>query len=105
MEGNAIQFWERLEIAQIEYGRMTLQDLCRICDVPYQTVINQKCQKRYPTVPTIMKFSQLLNCSVDWLLFGSDSISLERIENLVEKVRGASTDQVTALESFFIREK
>jgi len=103
MADNAKVFWERLEIAQIEYERMTLQSLCRMCGIPYQTVINQKCQKRYPSVDTIMKFAKILNCSVDWLLFGSEQINEERVENLVNKVRGASSDQFTALETLLIK--
>ena len=105
MDVNAEVFWDRLEIAQIEYGRMTLQGLCRVCGIPYQTVINQKCQKRYPSVVAIMKFSKMLNCSIDWLLFGSEKANEERVEKLVKKVREASSDQVAALETFFFKDK
>jgi hypothetical protein len=97
---DAREFWERLEAAQEEYGRVTLQGLCRLIDAPYQTLINQKCQCRYPSIPTLMKLATTLNVSTDWLLFGVEKLSKQKIETLVNKVRNASPEQLAALDIF-----
>lgn len=101
METNARDFWSRLEEAQSRTGKTNLQALCRLVNIPYQTVINQKCQGRYPSVTNIIAFASVLNCSIDWLVLGpGEEASLKRIDALVNKIRNASSDQIIALEVF-----
>lgn len=101
MESNAKEFWQRLEDAQRRTGKTNLQALCRIMDIPYQTVINQKCQGRYPSIPVIISLAKMLHCSIDWLLMGSEAeATLRRIQKVVRKIEKITPDQLIALEVF-----
>ena len=101
MDSNAKEFWQRLEEAQIRTGKTNLQALCRLMDIPYQTVINQKCQGRYPSIPTIISLAKILHCSIDWLLMGSEAeATLRRIQKIVRKIEKITPDQLLALEVF-----
>ena len=103
MENNIDEFWLRLEQVQLSSGKITLQALCQSVNTPYQTVINQKCQHRYPSVSVLVKFSNALHVSPDWLLFGSERPDDERISKLVEKIKEASPDEITALETLIMK--
>ena len=100
MNKNAKEFWARLESAQQDYGKITLQGLCRLINAPYQTLINQKCQGRYPSIPILMKLARTLNVSTDWLLYGVEQATKAKVESLVKKVRSASPEQLAALDVF-----
>ena len=100
MNKNAKEFWARLESAQADYGKVTLQGLCRLIEAPYQTLINQKCQGRYPSIPVLMKLASTLNVSTDWLLFGVEKATKQKVESLVKKIRNASPEQIAALDVF-----
>ncbi len=71
-EGNVTAFWYRLDQTLKNSARKNLKALCASIGIPYQTLINQKSQGRYPTVPMIMTLASEFSCSVDWLLFGED---------------------------------
>ncbi len=98
MDKNVADFWERLELAQLKANKITLQNLCKSLGIPYQTIINQKCQNRYPSVTTLLKFADALHTSVDWLLVGTEKTTTARLETLVAKLKTATTDQINAME-------
>ncbi len=56
---------------------------------PYQTVVNQKCDNRFPTASVIVALAEELDCSIDWLLTGSERQFSEELNNVKEKVRSA----------------
>lgn len=48
----------------------SLKEVCSEASVVYQTLVNQKCEKRYPTVPVIIRLCRVLECPLDWLILG-----------------------------------
>ena len=71
-EQDAKSFWTRLRKQQIKEGVRNLKKICAKEGLSYQTLINQKCTNRYPTVPIIVVLAKELNCSIDWLLTGEE---------------------------------
>jgi len=69
-------FWQRLDLALV-IGRKSLKDVCGAAGIAYQTMINQKCLKKYPSVITLIKLSGELGCSLDWLVLGIQSAQNE----------------------------
>lgn len=63
-------FWNRLERSRKAQGNISLKELCSKVGIPYQTIVNQKSEGRYPTISMLMPLASELKCSVDWLLFG-----------------------------------
>ncbi|MCR5760835.1 MAG: hypothetical protein K6F82_02370, partial [Sphaerochaetaceae bacterium] len=51
----------------------SLKGLCIENSIPYQTLVNQRAQGRYPNTEVLMMMSDYLSVSVDWLLFGTQS--------------------------------
>ena len=72
-----LDFWIRLDMALKFSKKGTLKDVCREAGVPYQTVVNQKCQKKYPSVKALMKLCKILNCQLDWLVMGVEESANE----------------------------
>ncbi len=66
----AMDFWGRVELAQREAGISTIKDLCQEAGVVYQTVMNQRSEGTMPNLMTIMRISQHVQKSMDWLLLG-----------------------------------
>ena len=65
-------FWKRLEEKQRGRGKKkSLRAICENTGIPYQTVVNQKCDNRFPTASVIVALAEELDCSIDWLLTGS----------------------------------
>ena len=71
-EQDTRQFWTRLRKQQIKTGIKNLKKICAKEGISYQTLINQKCTNRYPSVPIIVTLARELNCSIDWLLTGQE---------------------------------
>jgi hypothetical protein len=47
-----------------------------------------------------MKLATTLNVSTDWLLYGVEKATKQKVESLVKKVRSASPEQLAALDVF-----
>lgn len=103
MEYSIDDFWLRLEQVQLMAGRMTLQTLCENVQTPYQTVINQKCQHRYPSVSVLVKFAVALHVSLDWLLFGTEKPDSDRVQKLIDKIRSSSSEEISAIETLIMK--
>ncbi len=87
---NVSDFWKRLEEKQRGRGKKkSLRAICENTGIPYQTVVNQKCDNRFPTVSVIVALAEELDCSIDWLLTGSERQFSEELNNVKEKVRSA----------------
>ena len=69
----AMDFWGRVELAQNEAGINTIKDLCQEAGVVYQTVMNQRSAGTLPNLMTIIKLSQYVQKSMDWLLLGENN--------------------------------
>ena len=63
-------FWLRLDLAVKMRKKDSLKEVCSEAGVVYQTLVNQKCEKRYPTVPVIIRLCRVLECQLDWLILG-----------------------------------
>lgn len=57
--------------------------------IPYQTVVNQNCDNRFSAVPLLVAIAEELDCSIDWLLTGSERQFSEELNNVKEKARSA----------------
>ena len=82
-------FWERLRIQQIKKGVRNLKKICAKEGISYQTLINQKCTNRFPTVPIIVALAKELNCSIDWLLTGESFNDKEVVSYYSKKIQSA----------------
>lgn len=71
----AMNFWGRVELAQNEAGFDTIKDLCQEAGVVYQTVMNHRSSGTLPNLMSIIKISQHVRKSMDWLLFGDTSLT------------------------------
>ena len=49
-----------------------MRDLCIRVGLPYQTLLNQRSQNRYPGIPVVLVLAHELKCSIDWLVFGDE---------------------------------
>ena len=89
MDNNNISdFWQRLEEKQRGRGRKkSLRAICENTGIPYQTVVNQKCDNRFPAVPLVVAIAEELDCSIDWLLTGSERQFSEEPNNVLKSFR------------------
>ena len=76
---NVSDFWQRLNIALASCNKTSLKEVCMTAGVAYQTLLNQKCQNRFPSVPVIAALAKELDCTIDWLLTGKEY--KERMQN------------------------
>lgn len=91
-------FWKRL-FFQLS-GKESLKQFCGRLGFSYQSLTNQKCQGRYPSIQFIMQASNDLGVSVDWLLFGKNRIvNLDNPESLRFKLKKEITKQVLSSDS------
>lgn len=82
-------FWERLDIALIKTGVRSIKALCKETGVPYQTIVNQRTQKRFPTVETVAAFAQFLDVSLDWLLLGKETEIEKNVAGIAFRLKEA----------------
>ena len=66
-------FWLRLELVLIKSKIRSLREVCKKVGIPYQTVVNQRCEGRYPSIEVAAKIASGVDCSLDWLVFGKGS--------------------------------
>lgn len=66
-------FWLRLELVLIKSKIRSLREVCKKVGIPYQTVVNQRCEGRYPSIEVAAKIASEVDCSLDWLVFGKGS--------------------------------
>ena len=85
-EGMAMDFWGRVELAQLEAGFETIKDLCKEADVAYQTVINERSKGKLPTLPTAVKISDCVNKPMDWLLYGDDQNARNEKDRVINSI-------------------
>jgi len=88
-EIDAELFWKRFEEKQRLTGKKNLRTLCEKTGIPYQTVVNQKSNNRIPTASMLVALANELDCSIDWLLTGSERQFSEELIAVKEKVRNA----------------
>lgn len=67
------EFWLRLELAIIKNKKRSLKEFSNLVGVPYQTLVNQRSQGRYPSIEVLAKMAKELGCSIDWLFFGPET--------------------------------
>ncbi len=92
------EFWGRLD-ASLKRNKKSIRSLCKETQVPYQTIVNQRGQGRYPSVEVIIKFSQALDVSADWLLFGT-RLSIEKeLMDIAKKLKEAGSSGLDAINS------
>jgi len=66
-------FWLRLELVLIKNRIRSLREVCNMVGVPYQTLVNQRCEGRYPSIEVVSKIAREIDCSLDWLVLGKGS--------------------------------
>lgn len=66
-------FWLRLELVLIKNKIRSLRQVCKKAGIPYQTLVNQRCVGRYPSVDATARIASEIDCSLDWLVFGKGS--------------------------------
>lgn len=76
-DNNIETFWERLGQAMRVAGESSLRNFCVKAGLPYQTILNQKSQKRYPATSMLIILARELKCSLDWLIFGDETMKKE----------------------------
>ena len=81
-----MDFWGRVELAQLEAGFETIKDLCKEADVAYQTVINERSKGKLPTLPTAVKISDCVNKPMDWLLYGDDQNARNEKDRVINSI-------------------
>lgn len=99
----AMNFWGRVEQMQSANGKTNLKQLCKSLEIPYQTVNNAKAKATLPNALYIAKIAKALNCSIEWLLFGTDvDISLNSANEIAQQIlhderKKALIDKITKL--------
>lgn len=69
MENNIKDFWDRLiPLVTIQYK--TTREFCEKSDIKLQTFYNDRYYNRYPSVTNLLKMSETLGVSTDYLLYG-----------------------------------
>ncbi len=91
------EFWDRFEEARIRAGRIPLRTLCWNTSVSYQTIVNQRCAKRYMAIPDMIKMSKELGCSIDWLLTGKTGSEVGRKSELIERIKNFDAREIETL--------
>lgn len=82
---NIEQFYERLK--QICLNRnITLKALCEQLGINYRTYQNKKFRGLIPTVDELVKMSEYLDVSLDYLLTGS-AVELEACKDKLKKIQ------------------
>ena len=110
----AMNFWGRVEQAQIEENKLNLKSICKNIGAPYQTIINQKSSARLPSLIVASSLADELKRPIDWLLFGDrkgqslDDVSKIskliasdiRKRAIVERIATSSQSELFAIEVF-----
>lgn len=104
-------FWERLEQTMKVSGESSMRNFCAKVGLPYQTLLNQRSQGRYPATSMMIELASGLGCSIDWLVFGDEArgrnsgeeyIALERKKDIISRiVMSESSDLLDSLEYIF----
>ena len=104
-------FWSRLDQSLKNAGEVSMRNFCARVGLPYQTLLNQRSQGRYPTTAMVVLLASGLKCSIDWLLFGdearnrsnsAEAVALERKKDIISRiVVSESTDLLDSIEYIF----
>lgn len=66
---NASEFWFNVKTAFSELRtKQSFKEFCTKNNICYQTLLNQKCQNRYPSVEYLIRLSKGLKVSLDSLI-------------------------------------
>ncbi|MCR4676143.1 MAG: helix-turn-helix domain containing protein [Sphaerochaetaceae bacterium] len=97
---NAKEFWARVAISMRHANVKSLKHFCASNNIPYQTIINQKCKGSIPSTEVICIFARELGVSIDWLVTGFESDEDRRIReviNLIEKMSPKEIEEIKNL--------
>ena len=97
MNENALDFWNRVDEILVKKSE-SLVGISRKIGVAYQTLINQKCQDRYPSIPVAMRIADELGCTLNYLLTGEEIKPVsDTVKKIVERLLKSNTNELEAL--------
>lgn len=71
---DATEFYNRIKTV-LNSNNLSLGDLCKAIDTPYQNFVNKRTRRTYPNVIDCYRIAQFLNVSVEYLLTGKEKDS------------------------------
>ncbi|MCR4676802.1 MAG: helix-turn-helix domain containing protein [Sphaerochaetaceae bacterium] len=77
----------------------SIRNLSNETGIPYQTIVNQRTQGRYPTVEMLYKIAKVMNVSLDWLLLGKERKIDKNVLEVAKRLKEAGIKEIEALNS------
>ena len=71
---SVLEFWDRMDTAVKSKG-LTYVTLAFQCDISLPKLYNNRSRHRYPNTNDLIRISQSLDVSLDWLIFGKEGNS------------------------------
>ncbi|MCH3916039.1 MAG: hypothetical protein LKE40_00840 [Spirochaetia bacterium] len=77
-------FWQRVD--ELIEGRYSVQDLCKICNLNYRTIRNQRSTETVPDIWHVYLIALLLDTSMDYLYYGDSTLADPEVKYLAKKL-------------------
>lgn len=84
----AMNFWGRVELAQIEANIPTLKQLCENTGILYQSMANKRSLGRLPNLVTAVRIAKQVGKPVEWLLYGDQKVDGESRKAILKAIDG-----------------
>lgn len=82
----AMNFWGRVEIAQLEAGIPTLKQLCENAGILYQSMANKRSLGKLPNLETAVAIARQVGKPVEWLLLGDSEVEIESRKDVLKAI-------------------
>lgn len=88
MNNTAYEFWKRVDDLR---GKLTISEIGERTGVKEQRIKHLRSEVRYPKVEDCILIARILNCSLDYLVFGTEALDLSPEARYVENNAPART--------------
>ena len=72
---SAYAFWNRVD----KVSKFSSKELSLKLEINYRTMLDMRSRCRFPSIENIVRISNILNVSIDWLLTGEDTKTEEAL--------------------------
>ncbi|MCR4675834.1 MAG: hypothetical protein K5634_01225 [Sphaerochaetaceae bacterium] len=79
-----------------------MKAFCKEAGVPYETIVNQRVQGRYPTVDVLNRFTDIADFSLDWLILGKEYSFEKNVLDAATRIKATCDKEIKLLKSMSI---